>query len=227
MATQKQAAFPRGKQGDFDNFSRKRAPLLRRVYRPLVLYTFMTRSIIRICLSLIILCCPATSGAELRKLDICTDYHCDRIKPVTLDEKDWAQVRILFSAIETPEQERQKLRLAIALLEDKIGEATGTWQDLGKNVAGAGKPGQLDCISESKNTTSYLRLIQQDDLLRWHQVRERAVRHPWILDYHWTAVIEDLNSGTRYAVDSWYLDNGEPPYIQKLEDWRAKRRMTK
>jgi hypothetical protein len=144
--------------------------------------------------------------------------------PVILDQEDQAQLRALFWNVETPEQERHQLRLAIALLEDTVGRLTGTWRDLGKNAAGAGKHGQLDCIAESKNTTSYLKLMDQDGLLRWHRVLERTVRHPWILDFHWTAVIEDQTSGIRYAVDSWYLDNGQPPYIQKLDDWLVKRR---
>lgn len=163
----------------------------------------------------------------MRALEICIDYHCDRTMPVVLNTEDWAQVRGLFAGIESPEQERQALRLAIAQLENTVGQLTGTWRDLAKNAAGAEKPGQLDCISESKNTTSYLQLLHRDGLLRWHQVLNRTVRHPWILDFHWTAVIEDQTNGIRYAVDSWYLDNGLPPYIQQLEDWLVKRRFPK
>jgi hypothetical protein len=175
----------------------------------------------------VILCCPQTIADDAYRLDICVDYHCDRTMAIVLPNDDWMQLRSLFAKLDDPEQDRQQLRHAIALLENTVGRLTGTWRDLGKNVAGAGLPGQIDCISESKNTTSYLRLIQQDGLLRWHQVRERAVRHPWILDYHWTAVIEDQTTGIRYAVDSWYLDNGHPPYIQKLDDWLAKRDIRK
>ena len=173
---------------------------------------------------LLILCCPTSGIADARPLEICINYHCKRTVPVILDQEDQAQLRALFWNVETPEQERHQLRLAIALLEDTVGRLTGTWRDLGKNAAGAGKHGQLDCIAESKNTTSYLKLMDQDGLLRWHRVLERTVRHPWILDFHWTAVIEDQTSGIRYAVDSWYLDNGQPPYIQKLDDWLVKRR---
>ena len=35
------------------------------------------------------------------------------------------------------------------------------------------------------------------------------------------AVIEDLDSGSRYVVDSWFFDNGQPPHIVRLEDWYA------
>ena len=60
-------------------------------------------------------------------------------------------------------------------------------------------------------------------LLQWHAVEERELRHPWILDLHWAAVIRDTSTDQRYAVDSWFLDNGQPPYIQPLDQWLSGR----
>jgi len=155
----------------------------------------------------------------------CTDYHCDEGMTISLTEPQWQQVRALFvtQATLTADDERRKIRAAIALLEEQVGAITGTSRDLAKNVAGAGLPGQLDCISESRNTTTYLRLLSKDGLLHWHTVEERELRHPWILDLHWAAVIRDKQTDQRYAVDSWFLDNGQPPYIQPLEQWLSGR----
>jgi len=154
----------------------------------------------------------------------CTDYHCDEGETVTLSEEQWRQVVALFPPTEIPAEEREQIRRAIALLETLVGNSTGTWRDLGKNVAGAGQPGQLDCISESKNTTTYLHLLSEDGLIQWHDVEDRKLRHPWILDLHWSAVIRDRRTGKRYAVDSWFLDNGQQPFIQPLDEWLAGRR---
>jgi hypothetical protein len=154
----------------------------------------------------------------------CTDYHCDEGETVTLSDDQWQRVVSLFPVTENPAEERRQIRRAIARLETEVGAITGTWRDLAKNVAGAGLPGQLDCISESKNTTTYLQLLSRHGLLRWHAVEERRSRQPWILNVHWSAVIRDLRTGRQYAVDSWFLDNGEPPFIQPLEHWRAGRR---
>ena len=169
--------------------------------------------------------CPLTVTAQRAPPPFfsCTDYHCDQGETVALSEAQWQQVVALFQSTESAEQEREQIRHAIALLETLVGRSTGTWRDLGKNVAGAGQPGQLDCISESKNTTTYLQLLSDDGLIRRHQVEDRELRHPWILDLHWSAVIRDLNTGKRYAVDSWFLDNGKPPFIQPLEDWLSGR----
>ncbi len=154
----------------------------------------------------------------------CTDYHCDEGRSVQLSEAQWQSVRDLFSDVSSAVGERQQLRRAIARLEQTIGAITGTWRDLAENVAGAGEPGQLDCIAESKNTTTYLQLLHDDGLLRWHGVEARAMRHPLIFNVHWAAVIRDTQTGQRYAVDSWFLDNGQPPYIQPLNDWQAGKR---
>ncbi len=153
----------------------------------------------------------------------CTDYHCDDSETVSLSAKQWRQVQVLFAATRSAAEERRQIRKAIALLEIQVGRITGTSRDLAKNVAGAGQPGQLDCISESKNTTTYLQLLSKDGLLQWHTVEERQLRHPWILDLHWAAVIRDKGTDKRYAVDSWFLDNGHPPYIQPLDQWLSGR----
>ena len=143
---------------------------------------------------------------------------------VSLTASQWQSIRNLFAAYTSPAQERENIRQAIALLENMVGEITGTRRDLAGNVAGAGQPGQLDCVSESKNTSTYLQLMFDDGLLRWHVVEERQVRHLLIFDTHWTAVITDRSNGVRFAVDSWFRDNGQPPDIQRLSDWLSGRK---
>ena len=140
---------------------------------------------------------------------------------VQLSEAQWQSVRELFDDTSSAAEERQQLRRAIARLEQEVGAITGTWRDLAKNVAGAGLPGQLDCIAESKNTTTYLQLLSDAGLLKWHRVEARAVRHPLIFNVHWSAVIRETHSDQQYAVDSWFLENGQPPYIQPLDAWKS------
>jgi hypothetical protein len=155
---------------------------------------------------------------------VCTDYHCDRGWQVTLTAGQWQSIRNLFTGNTSPASERDSIRRAIARLETLVGAITGTWRDLAGNIAGAGQPGQLDCISESKNTTTYLQLLFNDGLLNWHDIEERQVRHTLIFNTHWTAAIRDRSSGMQFAVDSWFGDNGQPPIIQPLDDWESGRR---
>lgn len=103
---------------------------------------------------------------------------------------------------------------------------TGTWRDKGGTFNGG--EGQMDCIDESINTTLYLTMLQKFGLMRLHRVEDRATRGWFLAGWpHTTAVISEIamnrENGTYrlWAVDSWFLDNGEPPFILPLETWKA------
>ncbi len=167
---------------------------------------------------------PSAWGAPA-SFETCTDYHCDILKPVTLRKDQWKQVRQQFRGVGNAVTEREQIRQAIALLEELVGEQAGTSGDLEKNQGDGSHPGQLDCISESLNTTTYLRLIEEDNLLQWHLVEERQQRDEGLFGWgtHWTAVIQEHGSGQQFAVDSWVDKNGKPPLVQKIENWIEKR----
>jgi hypothetical protein len=151
---------------------------------------------------------------------VCYDFECATRQPVSLTDAEWQEIRRLFIPMSSsPGAERRRIRKAIALFETQVGRYTGTTADIGKNSTGNGKPGQMDCIDESTNTTTYLALLQNAGLLRWHTVGERIMRRRWVFGQHWGATIMDTTDGLRYVVDSWHLDNGKPPFIQELADW--------
>ena len=154
--------------------------------------------------------------------DVCTNYHCKTSQQVSLTTSQWQTLRNFFTIDQNARQERENIRKAIAYMEQEVGQVTGTWQDLGENYNGSDLPGQLDCISESRNTTTYLQLMQAANLLQYHTVQPRKRRAAWIFDVHWTAVIQEKATNELFAVDSWYLDNGQPPYIQPLAQWLRK-----
>lgn len=159
------------------------------------------------------------------RFSVCSEHTCRRVTVVGLQPEQWQRERRLFlppplDAV----QERERIAQAIALMEAMVGPLTGTEQDKGRNFQGVGIEGQMDCIDESTNTTTYLTMLLKDGLLKWHSVEDRATRGFFIFGWpHTTAVIRDTVTGQLYAVDSWFLDNGQPPYIQKLEDWRDKK----
>lgn len=137
--------------------------------------------------------------------------------------EQWGGFVEAFAACTDAAGERRAVGGAIGRMERIAGEQTITWMD--KACNGNGGPteqGQMDCIDESTNTDVYLRLFEQRGLLRFHRVLRPVWRAPHVIDTHRTAVIEDIADGRRYAVDSWYLDNGFPAYIQPLEDWLRK-----
>jgi hypothetical protein len=165
---------------------------------------------------------PADGTGTPPPFHVCTDFHCDRTVATSLTAAQWRQVRALFhTPAPTPAQERAAIRRAIALLEELTGQSTGNWRDRGRNYLLDGRQGQLDCIAESRNTTTFLHLLERAGLLRRHRVEQRALRRRWLVSDHWSAVIREYPGEARFAVDSWFRDNGEPPCIQPLDEWRT------
>ncbi len=159
------------------------------------------------------------------RYSVCFDHSCASVVTDSMSDTEWREVTApLREPASSAAQERTAIARSMALFETIVGRHTGTSQDRGRNIAGFGQPGQLDCIDESTNTTTYLRLLEGDALLRFHRVAERATRFGLFVGMpHSTAVIEDLGSSSHYVVDSWFRDNGQLPHIVRLEDWRSGR----
>ena len=155
---------------------------------------------------------------------ICHGFGCTFHSEVTFSDMDWAQVMAAFDPpAREPAGERRQIGQAVAVFEQLVGRKTGTDTDKGglTHIVG-GNPTQLDCIDETTNTTTYLTLLQDRGVLRWHRAGQAASRG-FFLDGRWhheTAVLLELASGTEFAIDSWFEDNGKPPLIVPLEQWQ-------
>lgn len=161
------------------------------------------------------------------KMTICHGNGCASLSHVGLTAEQWEEVRRLFHPLaDSAQEERERLRSAIARMEKYVGEVTGTWRDKGGTFNGG--EGQMDCIDESTNTTLYLKMFEKYGLMRHHRVADRQTRGWFVGGWpHTTAVIREERApasrqGDGYwAVDSWFLDNGEPPFILPLEVWKS------
>ena len=153
----------------------------------------------------------------------CYDFGCKTTRELRFNEQQWDEIKALFaSGIVDSVTEKQAIRRAVAMMERMSGEQTDTHLDKGGNYPGSDIPGQMDCIDESTNTFQYLSALEQLELLKWHRVDTKQRRIVWFAT-HWTASIREIDSNQLFAVDSWYRDNGEMPYIQPLADWSKKR----
>ena len=159
----------------------------------------------------------------LPEITICYNYDCNRTAHVRPGADEWSTVVSQFNpAARSAVEEREMVRRAVAVLEHIAGTQTPTYRDRGKNPIVDDWPGQMDCIDESTNTKRYLDLLQEWGLLRWHRVAERVYRAPHLFDQHWAGQIIELETLDRYVVDSWFLDNGNMPYIQAASAWQRK-----
>lgn len=154
---------------------------------------------------------------------VCYGGSCTRVDQLALDSAQWARVRAHFAP--TPADaaaERAAAAAAVAQMERIVGPLTGTDGDLAEN-GGSTSAHAMDCIDESTNTTTYLRMLAGEGLLRFHAVGDRATRGWFVRGWpHTTAVLRQLDGGGEWAVDSWFHANGELPEVVPLERWRER-----
>ncbi|KAA3633959.1 MAG: hypothetical protein DWQ08_01215 [Proteobacteria bacterium] len=155
---------------------------------------------------------------------VCYDFTCKTREVVRLSRTQWNSVAELFRyAPQSPHEERIAIQKAVGRMEQVTGFHTPTHRDLSRNYTGeddalAGLSGQMDCVDESLNTTTYLEIFEQRGLLTHHRVVDRAYRRA-LLNQHWAGQVEEIASGERYVVDSWFFDNGQLPYVLHSDEW--------
>lgn len=154
---------------------------------------------------------------------MCHSGGCADISHVVLTEDDWQQVRAVFDPMpDNAEDERKCIAKAIGVMETLVGEKTGTSTDRGGTFGNSAYPGQMDCNDEAINSTTYMKLMQQDGLIHFHEILDTKRRGFFFNGWpHSTAAIKEIAGGQSFAVDSWFYDNGVPAEILPLELWKS------
>lgn len=161
-------------------------------------------------------CCTASA----HQVTICYNYGCAVKAAVQINTDDYRALDRLFLDIESAPQERESIRLATGFMNRIAGTQTPVFRDKGGNSENEeGVDGRMDCIDHSTTTTSYLRFIEGQGWLQFHRVLEPIHRAPLLVNDHWSARIEETESGAQFAVDTWFLDNGEPAIIYPILEW--------
>jgi hypothetical protein len=170
----------------------------------------------------------AAPSPTVAEVTICHGYGCRWMTNVRVEPSAQVEFADLFKPPSSnAAEERARLGRAIALFEIKVGVAIGTGNDryaattFNKN----NDPGQLDCIDETVNTTTYLRLLSGLGLMKFHVVGDAAQRgsisgfafNDFVTN---TAVIVDRKTGAQFAIDSYFYANGREPKIMPLAEWR-------
>ncbi|MDD2883651.1 MAG: hypothetical protein PHT48_01250 [Dechloromonas sp.] len=165
----------------------------------------------------------STASVADEVVPICHGYSC-----ITQVDIHFSSVQLqrmgdqLANAVDAAD-ERKILAEVIGQLYAWAGEQSSIRNDRAGNFADDHQPGRMDCIDHSLSTTRLLHLLETRGDLRWHRVVDRVQRvFALVLFAHWSAVIEEKNDGqdtVRFAVDSWFVNNGEPAVILPLDDW--------
>ena len=153
--------------------------------------------------------------------NICHGGTCEYIAHVKLTEVQWQSIKRIFNHNESAKQERNNIKLAIAKMELIVGSLTNTYNDKAENITDEESNHYMDCIDESINTSLYLTMMKEDKLIRFHHIEDRENRGYFFNGWpHTTAVVKEIHTEERYAVDSWFLDNGKQPYVIPIKEWK-------
>lgn len=154
---------------------------------------------------------------------VCQGYGCRYYQKTGLEPEEWQQIVDVFVPVaENAAQERQLIKRAIGLLESFVGPKTGTDRDeAGAQVISFSTRGQMDCIDEAFNASTYLFLLRKAGLIRLHRLGKPLHRGNYITRWpHNAATIHQIDDfDAHYVVDSWFHANGEPPEIVPAALW--------
>jgi hypothetical protein len=160
---------------------------------------------------------------SLNALEVCQGGGCAQFNQVSISPAEWYTVAQIFKTkASNAESERLQISKAIGELEKIIGAKNGTATDRAGTFDNDEFPGQLDCNDEAINTTTYMRLLKQGGFMQFHEIEDMRTRNFFFTGWpHTTAVIREIKSGARYAVDSWFYDNGHSATIVPFSEWKA------
>lgn len=159
----------------------------------------------------------------LQAFEICQGGGCVQSDVLSLSSAEWDNVEQLFTPLPaTAEAEREAIAKAIGLLEDMVGTKIGTAADRAGTFNNSEYLHQQDCNDEAINSTTYLRLMQQAGLIRYHDILDTRTRKFFLTGWpHTAAVIREHANQAEYAVDSWFYDNGYPATIVPMAQWKS------
>lgn len=159
----------------------------------------------------------------LAQFEVCQGGGCFDTNQLSLSDAEWRNVLQIFTnQASNAEQERTKIAKAIGELERIVGIKNGTSADLAGTFFDGKLAGQLDCNDEAINSTTYMRLLKAGGLVQFHEIEDTRTRNFFFTGWpHTTAVIRDIKTGERYAVDSWFYDNGHAATIVPFATWKA------
>ena len=158
---------------------------------------------------------------------ICFNYGCAAEQTTVFSEQQLEWLHDIMSIADNAEQERALISLTLGRLYLWAGGQTPVVADRGGNLADDGQPGSMDCIDHSTTTTRFLLMMERHGALRFHRVLEVAKRG--VIWQHLSAQIEEIGPDLmhaetehirRYAVDSWYVDNGQPAIVLPIDEWK-------
>jgi hypothetical protein len=150
---------------------------------------------------------------------LCYNYGCSARVAVRFSSQDLKRIQAAFDGVADPVDERKAIATAMAFLYASAAAQSPIWRDRGGNIEDGEVDGRMDCIDHSTNTTEWLKILGERGWLKHHRVGERVRRSSWLIFEHWSARIVEADTHAEFAVDTWFLDPGQPAVVYPLRKW--------
>lgn len=154
------------------------------------------------------------------KVFVCSAYGCKTRTDFVFQKSHLQMLKKIMLYPKNATEERESLRVAISYIESIVGPATGTSTDRPSiGVFGNGDNSQLDCVDEATNVTSYLMVLNYNNLLKFHDIESPNWKGGIFKWTHYAAVIKDKRTGIDWAIDAGVGKNGDRPLIVEYSKW--------
>jgi len=151
---------------------------------------------------------------------VCSGYGCQFLNKFEFPDLLIDQLKSLFADVSDSEQERKKIAKAIGMIERAAGPATGTVRDRPSiDFGGSGDPSQLDCVDEAINSTSYMIILHNMGLIKYHSIERPDWKGGIFRWTHFAAILVDETTEMKWAVDAGIGRNGAEPLIVEFANW--------
>ena len=158
------------------------------------------------------------AGAEV--LTLCYHYGCDRSSAIDLqpDALIWFEQRLRQA--DNAAEERAALQDVALSYYQIAAQVLPIAEDQGGNQEDARLLGRMDCLDHTHNLHGLLALLQDHQLLRYHQLSADVFRAPLLFNAHHAVALQDTDSGQIWVMDSWFRHFGAPPVVVPLALWK-------
>jgi hypothetical protein len=158
---------------------------------------------------------------------VCHGFGCEHRTAIALSASDREKLaELLAPGRISADTERRAIAAATAWFDRRVGPAAGTTRRIARaGVLTQHDPGQMDCIDTSRNNTSLFLLLDQLHLFHHHKVDGPEARGFFIdgRGPHATAVLIDIHTGRKWAIDNWTHKYGDQPDVMPLDRWTTQR----
>ncbi|MEH2510909.1 hypothetical protein V1291_002263 [Nitrobacteraceae bacterium AZCC 1564] len=157
------------------------------------------------------------------EMTVCYGFVCRRralLDFTTSDRKQLTQILAAGKASATAE--RAAIQKAVIWFDHRVGPMIGTNKRVARaDIRTGADAGNFDCWDSTRNTSSFLLVLQEWGLLKHHTVGNPRYRGNLLTLQlpHNTAVIVEKESGIEWSVDMWTTKYLQPPEVMLVEKW--------